>query len=102
MAVSLLKRYPRSKNGLYRSLFLLDDESEISELPTSTQSTELFGTVLPGSKALVYKDLGGSVSYGLNNNDKWVVISKAYQGVAGDDLDIATSEDIDGIIDEIF
>ncbi|MCH5186844.1 MAG: hypothetical protein J1F63_00470 [Oscillospiraceae bacterium] len=76
MAIRRLKksRYTSGGNGMYRSIFALDSESDITKLPTNTKGSGEFGPVACDSVAVVIGDGSGACIYGLNSSGEWVKI----------------------------
>ena len=76
MAIRRLKksRYIGDKAGLYRNIFVLDSEADISGLPTNTEGRGEFGPVACDSMAFIIGGGNGGYVLMLNGDGQWVEV----------------------------
>ena len=67
-------RMTNGGEGMYRSVFGLDSEAEIAELPTNTEGKGEFGPVAVDSMAVVLGDGGGACIFALRSDGRWVEV----------------------------
>lgn len=103
MAATELSR----NNATGYALFYIDSSSDIVNLPTSKEvGKEDLSTSKPCKIGSIARAMNGS-SYILNGSDKWVSYSIGSGSSSGGsepgfDLDIATEEEIDNMLNDVF
>lgn len=97
----MIRLHNTSRTDSDTAAFFADAESDIALLPTTTAKNSWSSTVPFGSSCILV-DGDGSV-FRLDSTDKWVKQAGGGSGGGGgSDFKIATDEEVQNMLDEIF
>ena len=98
MAVTELSRHHSTRY----CLFYIDTFDDIKFLPTSKESGKgELSQSSPCCAGSVAKDMTGN-QYVLNGHDEWVVFKSSSPSGSGIDIEIATNDEVNNMLDDVF